>query len=92
MYKQEFIRYLSKKNKRHPSFYIDAINEVLEGITEQLRAGESVHFIGFGSFKVRTKKGGKAIDFKTKKEIKYKDYRQVFFYEGDTLKQAVRRK
>jgi len=92
MHKEELIKYLSRKNRRPQTFYHTALTELLEGITEQLKQGKSVNFTGFGSFTVKTKRGGKAINFKTKKEIKVKDYRQVYFHEGDTLKKAVRRK
>lgn len=92
MGKQELIAYLSRKNRRPQSFYEAAIKELLAGITEQLRSGKSVNFVGFGSFQVKTRKGGKAMNFQTKKPVTFKAYRQVIFQQGALLKKAIRRK
>ena len=92
MHKEEFIKRLTKKHRRPQQFYRDALHEILEGIQEQLAQGKSVHFIGFGSFYTRTRKGGRGYNFKTNKSVDYKAVRQAAFKVGNILKQAVRRK
>src|SRR4051812_8202502 len=92
MHKEELIRYLAKKHRRSQQYYREALSEILDGIQEQLAKGKSIHFMGFGSFYTRMKKGGKAHNFKTNKPMEYKAVRQVAFRVGNLLKQAVRRK
>ncbi len=92
MYKQDFIRSLAKKHRRPLSYYRTALNDILEGLTEQLKAGKEVQLLGFGTFMTRKHKGGKARNFKTGQLTEYKEYRQAAFKAGAVLKQAVRHK
>src|SRR5947199_8666380 len=92
MHKEEFIRRLARKHRRPQQFYRDALHEIMEGIQEQLAQGKSVHFIGFGSFYTRMRKGGRGYNFKKNKPVDYKAVRQAVFRVGTILKQAVRRK
>jgi DNA-binding protein HU-beta len=92
MTKGQFIRSLAKKHRRAQSHYRIAITEIFDGLQEQLASGKSVGFLGFGTFLTRVHEGGKGINFKTKKPLAYKAYRQAAFKPGILLKQAVRRK
>jgi nucleoid DNA-binding protein len=92
MTKEQFIRSLAKKHRRPQSHYRSAITEIFDGLKEQLASGKSVGFLGFGTFLTRVHKGGKGINFKTKKQVLYKEYRRAAFTPGSLLKRAVRRK
>jgi len=92
MYQTDLIRKLAKKNRRPQQFYKDALNEILDGMQEQLAEGRQVTLMGFGTFYTRMHKGGKGFNFKTKKPVEYKAVRLAAFRAGDVLKQAVRRK
>jgi nucleoid DNA-binding protein len=92
MTKAEFIRFLAKKNRRPKSHYRTAIDEICDGITEQLSKGKDVGFLGFGYFYTRTHKGGTARDFKKKAPLEYKPVRLAAFRPGSLLKKAVRKK
>jgi DNA-binding protein HU-beta len=92
MYKEEFISYLAKKNRRPKSHYREAISEILTGIKEKLAEGKELQLLGFGTFYTRVHKGGKGLNFKTKQKVEYKALRQAAFRPGALLKQAVRRK
>lgn len=92
MHKEELITYLSKKYRRSKRHYQEAINEILEGIQHHLTQGKKMHLMGFGTFYTRTHKGGRSLNFKTKKSVEYKPVRQAAFRPGNLLKQAVRRK
>ena len=92
MYATELIARLAKKNRRPQKFYHDAIEEILEGIRTALADGKEVQFTGFGTFSTRIKKGGKGMNFKTKKPMEYKSVRLATFRPGVELKRAVRRK
>ena len=92
MHKQAFIRSLAKKNRRPQRYYQEALTEILDGLTEQLKAGKEVQFLGFGTFLTRKHKGGTGINFKTKKPVAYKEFRKAAFKPGNVLKHAIRRK
>ncbi|MFL5658307.1 MAG: HU family DNA-binding protein [Ktedonobacteraceae bacterium] len=92
MYTSELIARLAKKNRRPQKFYHDAIAEILEGIRTALADGKEVRLMGFGTFYTRTKKGGKGMNFKTKKPMEYKSVRLAAFRAGSELKRTVRRK
>ncbi|MGO8947040.1 MAG: HU family DNA-binding protein, partial [Ktedonobacterales bacterium] len=56
MDKTEFIKYLSKKNRRSRSLYTDILNEIINGIMDQVARGKSVQLTGFGKFHMTKKK------------------------------------
>ena len=97
MGKEEFIKFLTKKNQRAPGgrtkrYYREALSEILEGLQQQLTQGKEVSFLGFGTFYTRIHKGGKGRNFQTGKPVTYKDVRLATFTPGTLLKKAVRRK
>ena len=53
MHKEDLIKHLSKKYRRPQKHYQEALTEILEGITDQLKQGKPVHLLGFGSFYTR---------------------------------------
>jgi DNA-binding protein HU-beta len=92
MYKEAFLKSLSKKHRRPQQFYRDALTEILAGVQEQLRDGKTVQFLGFGTFYTRTRKAGKARNFKTNQPIQTHAVRISAFRPGMTLRRAVRGK
>ena len=92
MHKTDLIKHLAKKNRRSQEHYQTALNEILAGLQEQLALGKEVVLTGFGTFYTRQRKGGKGMNFQTRKPIEYKAVRQVAFSVGRLLKQAVRNK
>ncbi len=92
MHKTDLVKHLGKKNRRSQEHYQTALNEILEGIQEQLSQGKEVILTGFGTFYTRRRKGGKGMNFKTRKPMEYQAVRQVAFRVGNLLKQAVRSK
>ena len=92
MHKTDLVKHLAKKNRRSQEHYQTALNEILAGIQEQLSQGKEVVLTGFGTFYTRHRKGGKGMNFKTRKRMEYQAVRQAAFKVGTLLKQAVRRK
>ena len=92
MHKQELITHLSKKNRRPKRYYQDALNEIIAGIQKALSEGKEITLTGFGTFYTRVHKGGRGLNFKTKKPVEYKPVRRAAFKAGSLLKQAVRQK
>ncbi len=94
MNKGSFPKRVAEQNRkpqltRH--LYNKVLNELLTGIRQELAAGRKVSFLGFGTFYTRIHKGGKGINFKTKKPVAYKAVCVPAFRPGSLLKKAVRK-
>ncbi len=95
MNKTSFIKRVAQQNKKEQitqRVYTQVLKELLTGIKSELAAGRKVSFLGFGTFYTRIHKGGKGLNFKTKKPIEYKATRIPAFRPGSLLKRAVRKK
>ncbi len=66
-----------------------ALEAVLEVITEQLAQGETVTFVGFGTFKVNNRAARTGRNPRTGEEIKIAAARLPGFTAGKVLKDAV---
>jgi DNA-binding protein HU-beta len=66
-----------------------AVNAVLNTITTTLSKGDSVQFVGFGTFEVRERAARSGINPKTKKPLKIAAKKAVAFKVGKKLKDAV---
>ncbi len=66
-----------------------AVNAVIDGITEALKKGDKVILVGFGTFKVVSRKARTARNPKTGKEIKVPAKKAPKFIPGKALKDAV---
>jgi nucleoid DNA-binding protein len=66
-----------------------AANVFLEGVTEALKAGNKVTFVGFGSFGVSDRKARVGRNPQTGAEIKIPAKKAVRFTAGKALKEAV---
>lgn len=67
-----------------------ALDAVLEGIKTGLKKEHSVQLVGFGSFKVSSRKARVGINPKTKEKIKIKASKSVRFSPGKDLKAKVK--
>jgi len=66
-----------------------AVNAFLDGVTEALKAGDKVTFVGFGSFAVSDRKARIGRNPQTGAEIKIPARKAVGFTVGKSLKEAV---
>lgn len=66
-----------------------AVNAVIDGIKFGVKKHKSVQLIGFGTFKVATRKARKGINPKTGAPIKIKASKTVKFVAGKALKASV---
>ena len=66
-----------------------AVKSLLDGITEVLKSGDKVTFVGFGSFGVSDRKARTGRNPQTGKEIKIAARKAVTFSVGKALKEAV---
>ena len=67
-----------------------AVESLIDGITRSLRKGESITFVGFGTFKTSQRKARMARNPQTGAAIKIPKRRVVRFSAGKALKTAVR--
>jgi len=67
-----------------------AVDEVLSSITRALEKGESVSLVGFGTFKVATRKARKGRNPQTGEEIYIAAGKVPKFVAGKALKEAVK--
>ena len=66
-----------------------AIDSVIDGITRALKKGDSVTFVGFGTFKTSNRKARTARNPQTGEAIKIPKRKAVRFVAGKALKTAV---
>ena len=67
-----------------------AVDSLIDGITRSLKKGDSVSFVGFGTFKTASRKARTARNPQTGAAIKIPKRRVPRFSAGKALKQAVR--
>ncbi len=67
-----------------------ALEATLEAITESLKAGDSVQLVGFGTFKVNSRKARTGRNPKTGDEIKIAASKVPAFVSGKSLKEAIK--
>jgi DNA-binding protein HU-beta len=95
MHKSTFLKRVVQKHQKPQltqKVYRQVLKELLTSIQQELAAGRSVSFLGFGTFSTRMHRGGRGRNFKTGKPIEYKAVRIPAFRPGSLLKQAVRKK
>ncbi len=66
-----------------------AVNAVIDGIKTGIKKSKSVQLIGFGTFKVASRKARTGINPKTGEKIKIKASKTVKFVAGKALKALV---
>jgi DNA-binding protein HU-beta len=90
MNKQELIAKIAKDTGSSKAGAAAAIESMIDGITRSLKKGDSITFVGFGTFKTSQRKARTARNPQTGAAIKIPKRRVVRFTAGKSLKQAVR--
>ena len=89
MNKQELIAKVAKDTGGTKSLAAQAVDSVIDGITRALKKGDSVTFVGFGTFKTSNRKARTARNPQTGAAIKIPKRKAVRFIAGKALKSAV---
>ncbi len=92
MKKAEFINKVAAKSGLPKKECDLALEAILSTITEALRAGEGVNFIGFGSFTTVKRSARKAIMPGLENAVMVPESRSVRFKTGKLLKKAIKSK
>ncbi len=90
MNKQELIAKIAKDTGVSKTAAAGAVDSFLDGITKALKKGDSITFVGFGTFKTSQRKARTARNPQTGAPIKIKARRVVRFSAGKALKNAVK--
>ena len=92
MNKVEFVNMISIKANITKKDATVAVNAVLETITETLAKGESIQFVGFGSFNVKDRAARMATVPGTTKTVQVLASKAVSFKAGKDLRSKVNSK
>jgi DNA-binding protein HU-beta len=90
MNKQELIAKIAKDTGATKVGAAAALESALDGITRSLKKGDSITFVGFGTFKTAIRKARMARNPQTGAEVKIPKRRVVRFSAGKALKETVR--
>ncbi len=90
MNKQDLIAKIAQDTGSSKTDAAAAIESLLDGITRSLKKGDSITFVGFGTFKTSQRKARTARNPQTGAAIKIPKRRVVRFTAGKALKSAVR--
>lgn len=90
MTKQEFITHVKEKTGLSTSQAGDAVDAVLETISETLGRGGEVAFTGFGKFSVSQRSARQGVNPQTGETIQIKASKVPKFSAGAKLKQTVK--
>ncbi len=89
MNKQELIAKIAKDTGATKIMAANSIDSLIEGITRALKKGDSVTFVGFGTFKTSQRQARTARNPQTGAAIKIPKRKAVRFVAGKALKTAV---
>ena len=91
MTKQEFVDRVASKGNLSRREASDAVDAVLESITDALRQGQDVNFTGFGKFSTQHRKARQGVNPRNPSEkVTIPAATVPKFSAGSSLKQAVR--
>jgi DNA-binding protein HU-beta len=90
MTKQDLIAKIAKDTGSSKAGAAAALDSVIDGITRSLKKGDSITFVGFGTFKTAQRKARTARNPQTGAAIKIPRRRVVRFSAGKALKNAIR--
>lgn len=90
MNKTEIVEKIAKDTGLTKSAAAAAVESLIDGITRSLKKGNSVSFVGFGTFKTANRKARTARNPQTGAAIKIPKRRVARFTAGKSLKAAVK--
>jgi DNA-binding protein HU-beta len=90
MNKTEFIQAVSEKAGLSKADSKKAVDAFICTVTEELKAGNKIALLGFGSFSVAEKAARKGINPKTKEPIDIPARKSVKFKTGSELNEIIR--
>ena len=90
MNKQDVVAKIAKDTGMTKTAASAAIESLIDGVTRSLKRGDSVSFVGFGTFKISQRKARTARNPRTGEPIKIPKRRVPRFSAGKALKQAVK--
>ena len=90
MNKQDLLAKVAKETGLTKTAAGAAIESAMDGITKALKKGDSITFVGFGTFKTSQRKARTARNPQTGAPIKIKARRVVRFTAGKALKNTVK--
>lgn len=90
MNKAELIEYVADATGLTKKLATDAVEAVIDGITKTLAKKGEVTLIGFGTFKVVTRKARTGINPQTKAKIKIPARKVPTFKAGSALKAKIK--
>jgi DNA-binding protein HU-beta len=88
--KQDLVSKIAKDVELSKSAANAAVDSFIDGITKALKKGDSITFVGFGTFKTSMRKARTARNPQTGASIKVPKRRVARFTAGSALKKAVR--
>lgn len=89
MNKSELVEFVASKADISKSSAADAVDAMLEGITGALKKGDSVTFVGFGTFSVGHREARDGRNPRTGETIKIAASKLAKFKAGKGLKDAL---
>ena len=89
MTKKEFITALSEKTGLSKKDTETFVNAFIDTVTEELVAGNTVNFTGFGSFEVRSRKEKTCINPQTKEKMLVPATKSPAFKPGKAFKDEI---
>lgn len=92
MNKAELIAAVAAKTGATKKSAEEAVNAFTDVVTEELKKGEKVQLVGFGSFEVIKRAARKGRNPQTKEEIKIPASKAPKFKPGKALKDIVNKK
>jgi len=90
VYKNDVVRKVAQDTRLSQRVVSDALNSMVNVVSQALRDGKTVTFPGFGTFYTSNRGEGTVKHIRTKETIKVPARRVAAFRVGDTLKRSVR--
>ena len=88
--KQDLVAKIAKDVELSKSSAAAAVDSFIDGVTKALKKGDTITFVGFGTFKTSVRKARTARNPQTGASIKVPKRRVARFTAGTALKKAVR--
>ncbi len=89
MNKNELIEQLAAKIGMTKTAAAEVIDVVLDSISTTLEKGEEVRLVGFGSFRVSTRKASEGRNPRTGEVIQIDEAHNIKFRQGSELKERI---